>query len=69
MCAANVVKSEQGGLSSLPPSSDAEPLLDGVRLLEDSTTNNMAERAFSFADVSTGLSLMLMYDVCVLCAC
>ncbi|KAL0046272.1 hypothetical protein WJX82_007677 [Trebouxia sp. C0006] len=47
------MKSEVSGLSSLPPSSDAKPLLDGVRLLEDSTTNNMAERAFSFEDMST----------------
>ena len=60
------MKSEVSGLSSLPPSSDAKPLLDGVRLLEDSTTNNMAERAFSFEDMSTGLSLMLLNGV--LCA-
>jgi hypothetical protein len=60
------MKREVSGLSSLPPSSDAKPLLDGVRLLEDSTTNNMAERAFSFEDMSTGLSLMLMNGV--LCA-
>ncbi len=54
--------SELAGLSSLPPSSDAKPMLDGMRLLEDTSTNNLADMAFSFEDLSTGLSLMFMND-------
>ena len=59
---------EVGGLSSLPPSSDAKPLLDGVRLLEDTTINNMAATAFSFEDVPAGLSLMVTNDPSHACA-
>ncbi len=63
------MKSQVGGLSSLPPSSDAQPLLDGLRLLKDTITNNIAEMAFSFGNTPTGPSLMLMYGVSCACAC
>jgi len=60
VCAGDQTMSELGGLSSLPPSPDAKPLLDGMRLLEDTRTNDMVEMAFSFEDSPTGLSCLWM---------
>jgi len=69
VCAGDQTMSELGGLSSLPPSPDAKPLLDGMRLLEDTRTHDMVEMAFSFEDLPTGLSLMFMDGNFHACAC
>ena len=69
VCAGNEMRREPSGLSSSPPSADAKPLLDGMRLLEGTPTNNMVELAFSFNGAPTGLSLMLTYGVLCACGC
>jgi len=69
VCAGNEMRREPSGLSSSPPFADAKPLLDGMRLLEGTPTNNVAELAFSFQDIPTGLSLMLTYGVLCACGC